>query len=144
MKKQMEKLQVRINQNLNRTEKSVALPHELERIEETVLVYKQVCSTVHKKLCEYLPSAGKGTDGQSIERRLKKTPDFLLGQSLSDQGRTLSKASSSSCLGQVLLEAGGVCTTVGHDLVQYEIQAGQHTFHSAINILFISIFTCRD
>ena len=59
MKKQMEKLQVRINQNLNRTEKSVALPHELERIEETVLVYKQVCSTVHKKLCEYLPSAGR-------------------------------------------------------------------------------------
>ena len=67
--------------------------------------------------------AGKGTDGQSIERRLKKTPDFLLGQSLSEQGRTLSKAASSSCLGQVLLEAGGVCTTVGHDLVQYEIQA---------------------
>ena len=48
-------------------------------------MYKQVCSTLHKKLCEYLPSAGKGTDGQSIERRLKKTPDFLLGQSLSDQ-----------------------------------------------------------
>ena len=34
----------------------------------------------------------------------------------------LSKQSSSSCLGQVLLEAGGVCTTIGHDLVQYEIQ----------------------
>ena len=86
------------------------------------MVYKQVCSTLHKKLCEYLPSAGKGSDGQSIERRLKKTPDFLLGQSLSDQGRVLSKQSSSSCLGQVLLEAGGVCTTIGHDLVQYEIQ----------------------
>jgi len=100
----------------------VALPLELEKIEETVMVYKQVCSTVHKKLCEYLPSAGKGTDGQSIERRLKKTPDFLLGQSLSEQGRTLAKSSSTSCLGQVLLEAGGVCTTVGHDLVQYEIQ----------------------
>ena len=139
MKKQMEKLQVRINQNLHRTEKSVALPHELEKIgrlilltvlsakppcsEETVLVYKQVCSTLHKKLCEFLPSAGKGTDGQSIERRLKKTPDFLLGQSLSDQGRVLSKQSqSASCLGQVLLEAGGVCTSLGHDLVQYEIQ----------------------
>ena len=32
MKKHMEKLQVRINQNLNRVEKSVALPHELEKI----------------------------------------------------------------------------------------------------------------
>ena len=32
MKKQMEKLQVRINQNLHRTGKSVALPHELEKI----------------------------------------------------------------------------------------------------------------
>lgn len=32
MKKSMEKLQVRINQNLNRTEKTVALPLELEKI----------------------------------------------------------------------------------------------------------------
>jgi len=104
----MEKLQVRINQNLNRTEKTVALPLELEKIEETVLAYKHVCSTIHKKLCEYVSSAGKGTDGQSVERRLKKTSDFLLGQSLSDQGRALTKQHSSSCLGQVLLEAGGV------------------------------------
>ena len=67
--------------------------------EETVLVYKQVCTTVHKRLSDYLQvvllywllyklysvpqGAGKGTDGQSIERRLKKTPDFSLGQSLS-------------------------------------------------------------
>ena len=85
-------------------------------------MYKQVCSTLHKKLCEYLSSAGKGSDGQSIERRLRKTPDFLLGQSLSEQGRVLSKQSATSCLGQVLLETGGVCTTLGHDLVQYEIQ----------------------
>ena len=71
MKKQMEKLQVRINQNLNRTEKSVALPHELERIEETVLVYKQVCSTVHKKLCEYLPSAGDALVPSLLTRGVK-------------------------------------------------------------------------
>ena len=66
-----------------------------------MLAYKHVCSTIHKKLCEYVSSAGKGTDGQSVERRLKKTSDFLLGQSLSDQGRALTKQHSSSCLGQV-------------------------------------------
>ena len=94
-------MKVRIDQNLNRSEKTVALSPELEKVEETLHAYKQVCSTIHKKLCEYIPSAGKGTDGQSVERRLKKTGDFLLGQCLSEQGRALTKQQSSSCLGQV-------------------------------------------
>jgi len=125
MKKSLEKMRVRIDQNLNRSEKSVALPPELERIEETVLVYKQVCTTVHKRLSDYLQGAGKGTDGQSIERRLKKTPDFSLGQSLSEQGRHLTKQASQSCLGQALMESGGVCSAVGQSLVQYEISVEQ-------------------
>ena len=60
-----------------------------------------MCQTLHKKISEGLQGGGKGTDGQSIERRLKKTLDFSLGQSLSEQGRLLGKQSSSSCLGQV-------------------------------------------
>ena len=101
MKKTFDKMKVRIDQNLNRSEKTLALSPEMEKIEETMHAYKQVCTTIHKKLCEYIPSAGKGTDGQSVERRLKKTGDFLLGQSLSDQGRVLTKQQSTSCLGQV-------------------------------------------
>ena len=94
-------------------------------LEENVVAYKQVCSIVHKKLCEYFPSAGKGTDGQSVERRLKKTPDVLLGQSLIEQGRVLNKQQAQTCLGQVLLAAGGVCTSIGSHLVQYEISVEQ-------------------
>ena len=101
MKKTFDKMKVRIDQNLNRSEKTLALSPEMEKIEETMLAYKQVCTTVHKKLCDYIPNAGKGTDGQPVERRLKKTADFMLGQSLSDQGRVLTKQQSSSCLGQV-------------------------------------------
>ena len=93
--------------------------------EETVAVYKNVCSVVHKRLCEYFPSAGKGTDGMSVERRLKKTSDVLLGQSLIEQGRLLNKQKSHTCLGQVLLAAGGVCTSIGSHLVQYEISVEQ-------------------
>ena len=63
--------------------------------------YKQVCTVVQKKLLEYFPSAGKGTDGQSVDKRLKRTADFLLGQSLIEQGRVLSKQQNSTCLGQV-------------------------------------------
>ena len=65
--------------------------------------YKQVCTVVQKKLLEYFPSAGKGTDGQSVDKRLKRTADFLLGQSLIEQGRVLSKQQNSTCLGQVAL-----------------------------------------
>lgn len=125
MKKSLEKMRVRIDQNLNRSEKTIALPLELEKLEETVLIYKQVCSFVHKRLCEYLPSAGKGTDGLSVERRLKKTSDVLLGQSLIEQGRLLNKQKPQTCLGQILLATGGVCTSIGSHLVQYEISVEQ-------------------
>ena len=57
--------------------------------EDHIQVYRQVLMTVHKKISDCLQGGGKGTDGQSIERRLKKTLDFSLGQSLSEQGRLL-------------------------------------------------------
>jgi len=126
---------VRIDQNLNRSEKSVALPLELLQIEETILTYRQVCQTLHKKISEGLQGGGKGTDGQSIERRLKKTLDFSLGQSLSEQGRLLGKQSTSSCFGQVLQEAGGVCTAMGQNLVQYEVSMEQLVVQELDNIL---------
>ena len=61
----------------------------------------------------------------SVERRLKKTSDVLLGQSLIEQGRLLNKQKSQTCLGQVLLAVGGVCTSIGSHLVQYEISVEQ-------------------
>ena len=72
--------------------------------EEHIQVYRQVLMTVHKKISDCLQGGGKGTDGQSIERRLKKTLDFSLGQSLSEQGRLLGKQSSTSCLGKVSMD----------------------------------------
>ena len=69
--------------------------------EDHIQVYRQVLMTVHKKISDCLQGGGKGTDGQSIERRLKKTLEFSLGQSLSEQGRLLGKQSSTSCLGKV-------------------------------------------
>lgn len=125
MKKSMERMRVKIDQSLNRTEKSVALSTELLRIEETISIYKQVCQTIHKKLSEGLQGFGKGTDGPCIERRLKKTVDFTLGQTLIDAGRLLTKQNGSSCLGQVLVSAGGLCTAGGSSFVQYELSVEQ-------------------
>jgi len=125
MKKQMDRLKVQMSQSLNRTEKSVALSTELLKLEETIGCYKQVCQNVHKKLTEGLQGCGKGTDGGAVERRLKKSNDFTLGQCLTEQGRLLNKLSPSSCLGQVLIETGGLCTSTGMNLVQYEISVEQ-------------------
>jgi len=121
MKKTMERFRVRIDQNLNRTEKSVALTPDLLKIEETIAVYKQVCTILQKKFSDGLQAFGKGTDGPAIDRRLKKTADFILGQSISEVGRTLAKQNSASCLAQVLVEMGGVCSGLAHNQVQYEI-----------------------
>jgi len=125
MKKQMDRLKVQMSQSLNRTEKSVALSTELLKLEETIVCYKQVCQNVHKKLTEGLQGCGKGTDGGAVERRLKKSNDFTLGQCLTEQGRLLTKLSPSSCLGQVLLATGDLCTSTGMNLVQYEISVEQ-------------------
>lgn len=125
MKKQMDRLKVQISQNLNRTEKSVVLSTELLKLEENIGCYKQVCQAVHKKLTEGLQGYGKGTDGGAIERRLKKSHDFTLGQCLTEQGRLLTKLAPTSCLGQVLVETGGLCTSTGMNLVQYEISVEQ-------------------
>jgi len=139
MKKHMDKLKVQVSQSLNRTEKSVVLSNELLKLEETIASYKHVCQTIHKKFSEGLQGYGKGTDGGAIERRLKKSTDFTLGQCLTEQGRLLTKLSPTSCLGQVLVETGGLCTSTGMNLVQYEISVEQLVLTELDNVLKVDL-----
>jgi len=125
MKKQIERFKVRIDQNLNRTEKTVALSPELVKVEETIGVYKQVLGALQKKLSEDLQGYGKGTDGSAVERRLKKTGDFVLGNIFSEVGRNLHKQNPASCLGNVLTELGDVFPRLANYHVNYEISVEQ-------------------
>ena len=44
------------------------------------MVLLQVCQSVTKKLSE-TTSSSKGTDGAAVDKRIRKTPEFALGQS---------------------------------------------------------------
>lgn len=118
MKKSIERFKVRIDQNLNRTEKSEALCPELIKIEETIGVYKQVCTVLQKKLTEGLQGFGKGN---AVERRLKKTGDFLMGQTLEEVGRSLLKHREVSTFAQLLVEMSGLCNGLACNQVHFEI-----------------------
>ena len=74
---------------------------------------------------------GKGTDGPSVDRRLKKTGDFILGQTLAEIGRGLLKQSSSSCLAQVFI----------HSFIHFFIHPFIHpSLYYSLILSFISTF----
>eukprot|EP00088_Acartia_fossae_P016842 TRINITY_DN1948_c0_g1_i17.p1 TRINITY_DN1948_c0_g1~~TRINITY_DN1948_c0_g1_i17.p1 ORF type:complete len:878 (+),score=255.73 TRINITY_DN1948_c0_g1_i17:200-2833(+) len=139
MKKQIEKFKVRIDQNLNRTEKSVALSPDLTKVEETIGIYKQACSALQKKLSEDLQGYGKGTDGSSIDRRLKKTGDFVLGNIFSEVGRNLHKQNPNSCLGNVLTYLGELFPQLANSHVNYEICVEQMIIAKLQDVLNIDL-----
>ena len=57
-------------------------------------VFLQVCDTVSKKLSEGVTSSSsssssnsKGNDGAAVEKRIRKTAEFGLGQTFQENGR---------------------------------------------------------
>jgi len=127
MIKSIEKLKVRIDQNLNRAEKSEALSEDVVKIEARISSLKQVCQSVTKKLDAGTSStSGKqGNDGAAVEKRIRKTPEFALGQTFQENGR-LYKAKhgpneEAGGLSNFLLDSGQLLNDLGTSHVQYEI-----------------------
>lgn len=127
MIKSIEKLKVRIDQNLNRAEKSEALSENVTKIESKVTSLKQLCQSVAKKLSTEAgtsSSAGSGklgTDGAALEKRIRKTPEFALGQTFQENGRAYGRHSSEAGLSQFLLEGGVLLNDLAAGHVQYEV-----------------------
>ncbi|CAB4057137.1 ARHGAP17 [Lepeophtheirus salmonis] len=132
MKKSIEKLKVRIDQNLNRAEKTELLNEDLLRIEEKVLGLKQVCQSVTKKLSE---GNNKGTDGAAIEKRIRKTTDFIVGQTIQENGRLFTRKDETSFLGTLLSESGHLLNNLAANQIQYEIEVEKLVIQQLTSIL---------
>ena len=145
MIKSIEKLKVRIDQNLNRAEKSEALSEDVVKIETRITSLKQVrepgytilkgynkmsflthqlCQSVTKKLSEFTASSSKlGNDGAAVEKRIRKTPEFALGQTFQENGRAYARHSEEqpSGLSSFLMDSGHLLNDLAASQVQYEI-----------------------
>ncbi|CAN0315392.1 unnamed protein product [Lampetra fluviatilis] len=85
MKKQLNRMRLRANQTMFRTEKTEVLSDELLKVEKRLESLKMVFHHAHKKLSGCL----HGTPGLDLDKRLKRVPVAVLAVGLSDSYRTL-------------------------------------------------------
>ncbi|XP_032831935.1 rho GTPase-activating protein 44-like isoform X4 [Petromyzon marinus] len=85
MKKQLNRMRLRANQTMFRTEKTEVLSDELLKVEKRLESLKMVFNHAHKKLSGCL----HGTPGLELDKRLKRVPVAVLAVDLSDSYRTL-------------------------------------------------------
>ncbi|XP_061433066.1 rho GTPase-activating protein 44-like isoform X4 [Lethenteron reissneri] len=85
MKKQLNRMRLRANQTMFRTEKTEVLSDELLKVEKRLESLKMVFHHAHKKLSACL----HGTPGLDLDKRLKRVPVAVLAVGLSDSYRTL-------------------------------------------------------
>ena len=141
MIKSIEKLKVRIDQNLNRAEKSEALSEDVVKIESRITSLKQLCQSVTKKLSSEasLTSSGKlGNDGAAVEKRIRKTSEFALGQTFLENSRAYAKhgtAQEPGGMSTFLNESGHLLTDLATSHVQYEIGVEKLVLQSLTGIV---------
>lgn len=141
MIRSIEKLKVRIDQNLNRAEKSEALSEDVVKVENKVTSLKQVCQSVTKKLAEGT-STNKGNDGAAVEKRIRKTAEFALGQTFQENGRSYLKhehnakdEQSGGPLSQFLFQGASLLNDLATSHVTYEIGVEKLVLHTLTSIV---------
>jgi len=142
MIKSIEKLKVRIDQNLNRAEKSEALSEDVVKIESKISSLKQLCQSVTKKLsteASISASSSKlGNDGAAVEKRIRKTPEFALGQTFQENGRAYAKHGTPEDpggLSSFLMDSGILLNDLATSHVQYEIGVEKLVLQSLTGIV---------
>lgn len=133
---------MRIDQNLNRAEKSEALSEDVVKIESKISSLKQLCQSVTKKLsteASISTSSSKlGNDGAAVEKRIRKTPEFALGQTFQENGRAYAKHGTPEDpggLSSFLMDSGILLNDLATSHVQYEIGVEKLVLQSLTGIV---------
>ncbi|GIY53722.1 rho GTPase-activating protein 44 [Caerostris darwini] len=113
MKKQFLRVKQIADQTFLRAEKSDVLTEDLLSAEKRVESIKLSCQATQKKLTACQIDFGSET---SLEKRMKKIPQVLLGTSMLESGNSFSK---NSILGDALKECSSVQTKLGAELLDY-------------------------
>ncbi|XP_030840228.1 rho GTPase-activating protein 17 isoform X4 [Strongylocentrotus purpuratus] len=113
MRRQMNRLKQRANQNLGRAEKTEVLNDELLQCEKRTEHIKHTCQNITKKLSGCL--IGSGTD---VEKRTKKLPHSVLSQSMGEMSTELGET---TLLGSMLVKTSEACANIAQELTSHEM-----------------------
>ncbi|QQP55793.1 Rho GTPaseactivating protein 17like, partial [Caligus rogercresseyi] len=91
-----------------------------------------VCQSVTKKLSE---GNNKGNDGAAIEKRIRKTTDFIVGQTIQENGRLFTRKDETSFLGTLLSDSGHLLNNLAANQIQYEIEVEKLVIQQLNSIL---------
>ncbi|KAF8795537.1 Rho GTPase-activating protein 17 like protein [Argiope bruennichi] len=113
MKKQFLRVKQIADQTFLRAEKSDVLTEDLLNAEKRVESIKLSCQATQKKIAACQIDFGSET---SVEKRMRKIPQVLLGTSMLESGSSFSK---NSVLGDTLRECASVQTKLGTELLDH-------------------------
>ncbi|XP_022102382.1 rho GTPase-activating protein 17-like isoform X2 [Acanthaster planci] len=112
MGKQYNRMKQLAKQNILRAEKTEVLNDDLQQCEKKVDIIKDACQKTVKKLSACLQGSG-----QDVEKRTRKLPHTVLGQSMLDSGQALGE---DSVFGLTLGKTAEIWTSIGQDLTSHE------------------------
>ncbi|KAG8191346.1 hypothetical protein JTE90_006092 [Oedothorax gibbosus] len=113
MKKQFLRVKQIADQTFLRAEKSDVLTEDLLLAERRVDCIKAACQATHKRVAACTTDFGSET---SLEKRLRKIPQILLGASMLESGCNFTR---NSILGDTLRECATVQTRLGSELFDH-------------------------
>ncbi|XP_033631105.1 rho GTPase-activating protein 17-like isoform X2 [Asterias rubens] len=113
MGKQYNRMKQLGKQKILRAEKTEVLNDDLQQCEKKVDIIKDSCMKTVKELKKCLQGAG-----QDVEKRTRKLPHTMLGQSMMDSSQALGET---SVFGLTLGKSAEVWTNIGQELTSHEM-----------------------
>ncbi|XP_038067573.1 rho GTPase-activating protein 44-like isoform X2 [Patiria miniata] len=113
MGKQYNRMKQLAKQNILRAEKTEVLNDDLQQCEKKVDIIKDACQKTVKKLSACLQGSG-----QDVEKRTRKLPQTVLGQSMLDSSQALG---DNSIFGLTLGKTAEIWTSIGQQLTSQEM-----------------------
>ncbi|XP_071442292.1 rho GTPase-activating protein 44-like isoform X2 [Hetaerina americana] len=129
MKKQFFRVKQLADQTFSRAGKTEVLSDDLQGADKRVEFIRNACQNTTKKLSATL--LGQGVDGTAKEKRLKKSPDYLLGHAMLES----SACEENYLLSHILANCGKVETTLAAEVVEHDLRIEQEVLNPIMQIL---------
>ncbi|GAB6032642.1 Rho GTPase-activating protein 44, variant 2 [Chamberlinius hualienensis] len=130
MKKQLYRVKQLADQKFAGAERTEMLDDDLVFKDKQVETLRQVCQNTHRQAKNCLQ--GQGTDGASLDKRLKKLPEFCLGSTMLECNSFLGE---NSILGQVLGLSGKLQCDLAQELLTFEVEVERLVLAKYVEIL---------
>ncbi|ELT92239.1 hypothetical protein CAPTEDRAFT_221706 [Capitella teleta] len=118
---------------VRRAEKTEVLNEDLQLLDKRVESIQRSCSSLHRKMKEFLASAGTGAD---VEKKLKKMPESHLSSSLIESGTILGEE---TLMGSSMVLCGDTEGHMARERLQLEIDLENQVLTPIANVIEVDI-----